>query len=140
MAVLFVLLSMCASCAGYVVPAQPPTLVPPTPDALDIYFMMMEEYTSPDAIVGIYDQSAEEIGRRLRAILAVQPPAGLEVLHQEAVDAYQYIREGMLLVPGERSVMRAEALFMIDWGISRLWGYREQTDTLLENRGAGSGQ
>jgi hypothetical protein len=140
MTVLFVLLSVCAACAGYPVPVPTQALPPPTPDALDIYAMMMEKYTSPSAIVGIYSQSAEEAGRRLRALLAVQPPAGLEALHQEAVDGYHYIREGMLLIPGANSVTRAEALFMIDWGVSRLWDYRERTDSRLEDRGAGSGQ
>jgi len=127
---LFVLLFVCNSCIGHSTPTPISAPVPSTPDSLDVYAMMTEKYTSPSAIVGIYDLAAEEAGRRLRALQAIQPPAGLEALHQEAIDGYQYIYEGMLLVPGANNVTRAEALFMIDWGISRPWDYREQMDGL----------
>lgn len=102
----------------------------PTPDDRAIYSMMTEKYTSWDVIFSIGDMSANEAARILGALLAIEPPADLEVMHEQAVDAYRYICKGKLLLPGADNLVRAEAHFMVDWGVGRLRDYREQLDAL----------
>ncbi len=104
-----------------------PTAMPlPTPDERAIYAMMTEKYTSWGIIFSVQDMSADESARILQALQAIQPPQGLEALHEQALDAYRHICKGKLLLPGADSLVRAEAYFMIDWGIGRLLEYREQ--------------
>ena len=112
-------------------PAESTATPYPTPDDLTIYSMLTEKYTSTDLILRIYDMPVDETARILRALRSIEPPAGLEVLHEQALDAYQYICDGKLLLPGARKELRAEALFMIDWGIGQLLDYREQLDKIL---------
>lgn len=123
--VLFGFLLLLAGCTKH---AQPTAVPRPTPDELDIYVMLTEKYTSYDVIVQVYDVPVSETLRRLHALQAVTPPTGLEALHQKAIDGYSYICEGKQLLPGANSVVRAEAFFMIEWGISRLLDYREHLD------------
>jgi hypothetical protein len=122
------LLGLCialASCAQ----AATPTVVPrPTPDERDIYIMMTARYTSLDVIVTIYDMSADEAARILRALQSIEAPPDLQDLHEQAVNAYQHISAGKLLLPGADNVLRAEAYFMVDWGIALLMDYRERLD------------
>jgi len=106
--------------------AQPTATPRPTPGPVDIYIMLTDSYTSPAAILQVYNISADDATRIIRALQAVEPPAGLETLHQQALDAYVFICNGKLLLPGADNVLRSEALFMVDWGIARLWDYREQ--------------
>jgi hypothetical protein len=101
------------------------------PDERELYAMMTDRYTSWDVIVGVRDISADESARRLKALQAIHPPSGLESLHDQAVNAYQHICSGKLLLPGADSVLRSEAYFMVDWGLARLVDYREQLDGLL---------
>jgi len=109
--------------------AATPTVTPlPTPDALDIYIMMTAKYTSPSVILSVYDMSADEAARILRALQAVQAPPELQTLHEQAVSAYQHICAGKLLLPRANNVLRSEALFMVDWGIALLKDYRERVD------------
>jgi len=92
--------------------------------------MMTEKYTSWGIIFSVQDMSADESARILRALQAIQPPQGLETLHEQALDAYRHVCKGKLLLPGADSLVRAEAYFMIDWGIGRLLEYREQLGAL----------
>ncbi len=109
-----------------------PTATPvPTPDEHSIYLMMTQGYTSWEVLYSIHQMSQQEAARILRALEAVQPPEGLEALHQEAVSAYQYILGGKLLLPTTDNLVRAEAYFMVDWGIALLTGYRERVDAGL---------
>lgn len=103
---------------------------PPTPDALGIYVTLTEKYTSYEAIWRIYDMSPDEAARILQALQAIEPPAGFEALHEQALDAYRMICKAKLLLPGADPVLRSEAYFVIDWGISRLKDYCEQLDQL----------
>ncbi len=110
-----------------------PTLTPhPTPDDLGIYLMLTERYTSFGTIMHVHDMSADEAARILQALQSIEPPAGLGALHEQALDAYRYICRGKLLLPSADSVLRAEAYFMVDWGISRLLDYREQIDKVRQ--------
>jgi hypothetical protein len=127
---LFVLLSLSLPCACREERAIPTARPLPTPDNRAIYDMMTANYTSEDIILSIYDMSAAESARILSALEAIQPPADLEVVHAQAVRAYQHIVKGKLLLPGADSLLRAEAKFMIDWGISLLRGYREQLEAI----------
>jgi hypothetical protein len=102
------------------------------PDERALYAMMTQGYTSWDALAGIRDISADEAGRRLKALQAINPPPGLELLHEQAVDAYQHVCNGKLLLIGADSVLRSEAFFMVDWGLARLVDYREHLDGLLQ--------
>jgi hypothetical protein len=108
-----------------------PTAEPfPTPDEHAIYAMMTEKYTSWYAIFSIGDISADEAARILTSLLAIQPPADLEVMHEQAVDAYRNICMGKLLLPTTDNLVRAEAHFLVDWGVGRLLDYREKLDAL----------
>jgi hypothetical protein len=108
-----------------------PTASPfPTPDEHAVYGMMTEKYTSWDVIFSIADMSANEAARILSALQAIQPPADLTDLHEQAVDAYRSICMGKLLLPNADNLVRAEAHFMVDWGIGRLLDYREQLAAL----------
>ncbi len=115
-------------------PAQPTktlTATPlPTPDEVGIYIMLTEKYTAPLVILQIDDMTADEAARILQALQAIEPPFRLEALHEQALDAYRQICMGKLLLPGSDSVLRADAYFMIDWGISRLLDYREKLEKL----------
>ena len=95
---------------------------------MDVYTMLTEKYTSFDATLRVYDISADDAARILRALQAIRPPPGLEALHEQALDAYRHICRGKLLLPGADSVLRSEAHFMLDWGISLLRDYRERLD------------
>nr|MBC7245706.1 hypothetical protein [Chloroflexota bacterium] len=106
-----------------------PTVVPlPTPDAHAIYMMLTMKYTSDDVILRIYDMSPDEVARILQALQSIEPPDGLEALHEQALDAYRIICKGKLLLPGADPVLRSEAYFAIDWGIGLLRDYRERLD------------
>lgn len=109
-------------------PVEPTAAVRPTPDPVSIYIMLTDKYTSPSAIALVYGMSADDAARRLRALQAIVPPSGLEDIHNLAIDAYRYICSGKLLLPGADNVLRAEAYFLIDWGIALLWDYREKID------------
>lgn len=92
--------------------------------------MMTEKYTSWEVIFSITDMSANEAARILSALQAIEPPADLKDLHEQAVDAYRSICTGKLLLPHADNLVRAEAYFMVDWGIGRLLDYREQLAAL----------
>jgi hypothetical protein len=94
--------------------------------------MMTAKYTSWNVIFSIYDMSAAESERILSALEAVEPPAGLEAVHQQAVNAYRHIAKGKLLLPGADSLLRAEAQFMIEWGIGLLQDYRKQLEAMSQ--------
>lgn len=129
----FSLLLSLIGCARLAEPTKTPTRTPlPTPDELAIYVMLSEQYTAPYVIVQIYDMSADQAARILRALQAIEPPPRVEELHQQAVDAYQQICVGKLLLPGADSELRSEACFMVDWGISRLLDYNQQLGRLRQ--------
>lgn len=131
-----VLLSLTLALACCTEPTQAteltvPTAEPfPTPDERAIYAMMTEKYTSWHAIFSIGDMSVDEAARILSALQAIQPPADLEAMHEQALDAYRNICKGKLLLPNADNLVRAEANFLVDWGIGRLLDYREQLDAL----------
>ncbi len=131
-----VLLSLILAAACRTEPTEPVGLAVPTanpfstPDEHAIYAMMTENYTSWDVIFSITDMSADETARILSALQAIQPPTDLEALHEQAVDAYQSICMGKLLLPNADNQVRAEAYFLVDWGIGRLLDYGEQLDAL----------
>ncbi len=108
-----------------------PTAHPfPTPDEHTTYVMMTQNYTSWEVIFSIPDMSADEAARILSALQAIQPPADLKAVHEQAVDAYRSICMGKLLLPSTDNLVRAEAHFMVDWGVGRLLDYREQLAAL----------
>lgn len=90
--------------------------------------MLTIKYTSYDVILRIYDMSPDEVARILLALQSIEPPNGFEALHEQALDAYRIICKGKLLLPGADPVLRSEAYFAIDWGISLLRDYRERLD------------
>jgi hypothetical protein len=94
--------------------------------------MLTEKYTAFQVIMRVHDMTADDAARMLQALQAIEPPARVEALHEQALDAYRRICAGKLLLPGADSVVRAEAYFMIDWGISRLLDYREKLENLRE--------
>ena len=114
-----------SSCSERATPTATPLL---TPDARTLYVMMTDRYTSVERIFGAHVMSSTEAARILRALQAIEPPQHLESLHERAVDGYRHIVEGKLLLPEADNVVRAEALFMVDWGISLLLDYRERLD------------
>jgi hypothetical protein len=122
------LLGICVALASCAQSATPTVVLRPTPDALGIYIMMTEKYTSPSATFSIYDMSADDAARIVRALQAIEAPLDLQALHEQAVNAYQHICTGKLLLPRADNVLRAEALFMVDWGIALLKDYRERLD------------
>jgi len=130
---LFSLLLSLIGCARHAEPTRTPTRTPlPTPDRLAIYAMLTEKYTAFQVIMSVYDMTADDAARMLQALQAIEPPVRVEALHEQALDAYRQICAGKLLLPGADSVLRAEAYFMIDWGISRLLDYREKLENLQE--------
>jgi hypothetical protein len=129
----FSLLLSLIGCVRLAEPTRTPTRTPlPTPDELAIYVMLTDRYTAPYIIMQIHDMSADEAARILRALQAVEPPPRAEELHQQALNAYQQICAGKLLLPGSDSVLRADAYFMIDWGISRLVDYHEELERMRQ--------
>ena len=116
-------------------PVQPGTAtVAPgaTPDDMAVYRMLTDKYTSAYAVLRVPDLSADDAARILRALQAVSVPPEAEALHEQALDAYRHICTGKLLLPGADSRLRAEAYFMVDWGISRLIDYGEQLDRMCQ--------
>jgi hypothetical protein len=129
----FSLLLSLIGCARLAEPTRTPTRTPlPTPDELAIYVMLTERYTAPYVIMQIDDMTADEAARILRALQTIEPPPRAEELHQQVLDAYQQICAGKLLLPGSDSVLRADAYFMIDWGIGRLVDYHEKLARLRQ--------
>jgi hypothetical protein len=90
--------------------------------------MMTAKYTSPSVMATIYDMSADDAARIVRALQAIEAPPDFQALHEQAVSAYQHICAGKLLLPRSDNVLRSEAYFMIDWGIALLKDYRERLD------------
>lgn len=131
--VLFGIFLSLIGCARHAEPTRTPTRTPlPTPDPLAIYAMLTEKYTTFQVIMSVYDMTADDAARMLQALQGIEPPARAEALHEQALDAYRQICAGKLLLPGADSVLRADAYFMIDWGISRLLDYREKLENLQE--------
>jgi hypothetical protein len=122
------LLGLCVAVGSCAQAATRTVTPPPTPDALDIYIMMTAEYTSPSVILTIYDMSADDAARIVRALQAIEAPPELQTLHEQAVSAYQQICAGKLLLPRSDNVLRSEAYFMVDWGIALLKDYQERLD------------
>ena len=107
---------------------EPTVTARPTPDELVIYRMLTEKYTSPVAVMNVNEMSADQAARILRALQSIEPPTGYERLHEQALDAWRQICMGKLLLVGADSMLRAEAYFMVDWGVNRLIDYRERID------------
>lgn len=127
----FSLLLSLMGCSRLAEPTRMPTRTPlPTPDDLAIYVMLTERYTAPYVIMQIENMSADDAARILRALQAVEPPARAAELHQQVLDAYQQVCAGKLLLSGADSELRADAYFMIDWGISRLVDYHDKLERL----------
>lgn len=126
----FVLLSLSLLCACREERALSTATPLPTPDDRALYDMMTAKYTSWDVIFSVYDMSADESARILSALESIQPPADLQGMHAQAIRAYQHIVRGKLLLPGARGELRAEAQFMVEWGISLLLDCREQVEAL----------
>ncbi|MBC7264566.1 MAG: hypothetical protein H5T64_09485 [Chloroflexi bacterium] len=114
-----------------------PTPTPiPTPDALGIYLILVDDYTSLNTIVQMRDRAPDEIQRMEMAMQAIVPPPDLRQLHLQALEAFNYIYEGLSLLPAPGdNVLVAEANFMVDWGISRLMEYRELLDAYAQEHG-----
>lgn len=121
-------LGLCIALCSCAQAATPTAILRPTPDAVDIYIMMTEKYTSASVILSIYSMSADDAARIVRALQAIEAPYDLQDLHEQAVSAYQHVCAGKLLLPGSDNVLRSEALFMVDWGIALLKDYRERLD------------
>jgi len=132
----FVTLTACAVRSGRTLQ---PTATQPIPDDLATYMMLTEKYTAHYVIFSIDDMPLDEAARIIRALRSIDPPAGLEELHRQAISAYEYVTAGKLLVPGADSQLRAEAYFQIDWGIQLLIDYREQLEDIAQPTGR-SGQ
>lgn len=108
-------------------PPATPTAVPvPTPDPVDIYVQMAGRYTSLNLILSIGDLSAEDVDRIVRALIAIEAPPGLEDLHEQAVTGWKWVSDGKLLLPGADGRLRAEAYFMMEWGMGMLFDYLER--------------
>jgi len=105
---------------------EPTVTARPTPDELAIYRMLTEKYTSPVAVMNVNEISADQAARVLRALQSIEPPTGYERLHEQALDAWRQICMGKLLLVGADSMVRAEAFFMVDWGVRCLIDYRER--------------
>lgn len=120
------LVGLCLALAGCA-PAATPTPVPaPTPDPVDIYIRMTESYTSPGVILAIGELSAEDVDQIVRAMMAIEAPAGLEDLHEQAVSGWKWVSDGKWLLPGADGRLRSEAYFMMEWGMGLLIDYRER--------------
>jgi len=124
--VLIVLLPLVA-CGRPVEPTPTPS---PTPDEVQRYIMATERYTSYGAIVHANELSARGVAGVIRALQAISPPATVDDLHAQALEAYRQIYEGKVLLPGADSELRAEAYFMIEWGTGLLLDYREKLEKL----------
>lgn len=128
-------LALGTACAGCRNLNPVPTATQPITDELSIYRMLTDKYTDYYVIFGIDDMPASEAGRIVTALQGIDPPPGLEELHQQAIRAFVFVRAGKLLVPGADSELRAEAYFQVDWGIKLLIDYRQQLDSLSEQVG-----
>ena len=121
-----VLLVLCIA-LGSCGPAATPTVTPsPTPDAVDMYIMMTQRYTSPAFVLTLGDMSAEDVDRIVRALQSIQAPAELQDLHEQAVSGWKWVSDGKLLLPGADGRLRAEAYFMMEWGMGLLLDYWER--------------
>jgi hypothetical protein len=124
-----------SACASLSQPSAQPTATQPILDDLAVYKMLTDKYTAYYVILGINDMPVDEAARILQALKGIEPPAGLEELHQQAIRAYEYVCAGKLLLPGSDSQLRAEAYFEIDWGVKLLFDYREQLDNVAQPTG-----
>ena len=125
---LLALLTLVITVSGCVWESDPSVTVRPTPNERAIYWMLVEKYTFPAITMSIDAMSADEAARMLSAMQGIKPPEGCEALHEQALDAWRQICMGKLLLVGADSMVRAEAYFMVDWGVSRLIDYREHID------------
>ncbi len=119
-------LGLCVALGNCAPPATPTALPAPTPDPMDIYIQMVGRYTSLNAILAIGDLSAEDVDRIVRAMVAIEAPPGLEALHEQAVTGWKWVSDGKLLLPGADGRLRAEAYFMMEWGMGLLFDYLER--------------
>ena len=116
--------------AGCARPPEPTATPVSTPDEVTRYIAATERYTSYAALSYVNEMFASDAISILRALQAIEPPEQLEPLHGQALSAYRNIYDGKLLLPGADSELRAEAFFMIEWGIARLLEYRQELDKL----------
>jgi hypothetical protein len=103
---------------------------PPTPDEVARYITVTERYTSYAAIGYVNEMFAADAISILRTLQAIEPPEQLGALHEQALRGYRNIYDGKALLPGAGSELRAEAFFMIEWGIGLLLEYRQELDKL----------
>ena len=116
--------------AGCARPVEPTATPVPTPDEVTRYITATERYTSYGAIGYVNEMSAVDAISILRTLQAIEPPEQLEVSHEQALRGYRHIYDGKVLLPGAGSELRAEAFFMIEWGIGLLLEYRQELDKL----------
>ena len=120
------LLALCMALGSCRLAATPTVVPSPTPDPVDIYIMMTQRYTSPAFVLTLGDMSAEDVDRIVRALQDIQAPAELQDLHEQAVSGWKWVSDGKLLLPGADGQLRAEAYFMMEWGMGLLLDYWER--------------
>lgn len=110
--------------------SEPTATPPPTPDEVTRYIVATERYTSYGVIGYMDEMSAGDAVRLLSGLQSIQPPADVEALHGQALRGYRQIRDGKTLLLGAGSELRAEAYFMIEWGVRLLLDYRQELDRM----------
>jgi hypothetical protein len=81
------------------------------------------------------DKSSAELSAIAAEMKHTVPPPGLEEAHATLVEGYEFLAEGRAILEGRPDPeLRAEGIFMQDWGIRQLLEYRRQLAEVIERQ------
>lgn len=117
-------------------PTPTPTPLPsPTPTPVDPlslispevqgYLLLVRPVTTNYAILTARDQPAAVLEALVEELETAEPPQDMAEAHALLKEGYQLLAEGTAILETKpKPVLRAEAIFMQDWGIRQLWEHR----------------
>jgi hypothetical protein len=107
-----------------IAPSSPPVR-PASAEQVNIYLVRIAPYNSTQAILESTMHSASYLEEVVSIVEGLEPPPDLAEAHALLVEGYRFILDGRRLLDARpRGEERAEGVFMLDWGVSRLWEHQ----------------
>jgi hypothetical protein len=102
-----------------------PSARPANAEEVNIYLVRIARYNSTQAILESTMHSASYLEEVVSIVEGLEPPPDLAEAHTLLVEGYRFILDGRRVLDARpRGEERAEGMFMLDWGFSRLWEHQ----------------
>jgi len=105
-------------------PRSPPACLT-SEEEVNVYLIRIAPYNSTQANLESTMHSSPYLQRVVDTVEGLEPPPDLSEAHALLLEGYRFILDGRrLLDTHPRGEELAEANFMLDWGVSRLWEHQ----------------